>query len=736
MEPLSILLVDDDADIGTLMKMKLAREASEMTFHFVEGGVQCLEYLKDNKVDCILSDYQMPDMDGMELLLELRSRGNKIPFIFLTGQGNEEVARDAFKNGAYDYFTKDIGFAHFARIINSVVQAVRHRHAESSKQMADESLLLFRNLLDRTSEAIFVTDPPTGRFLFVNDKACSSLGYDRGKLLTLRARDIESNFQDQASWDAHVDELKAKGHLIFEGKQMRSEGASFPVEVNVTYTTIGEKDYMVAVVHDITKRKLYEHNLQEAEVRYRTVFDQSPDGILIMDDKGNFIEFNEAAHSQLGYSREEFAKLGIADIDPVESPEEIQGSLDCLLDKGKAEFDVRHITKDGEVRDVHVITQVMVLSGQTVFHTIWRDITEHKRAEEVLATSLRLQKAILDNVPFMAWLKDVEGRFIAVNEVLANAIGLRPGDIIGKTEYDFFDREFADKCGETDSETIKSGKRSLFEEPHITKDGNTVVIDTIKTPVFNDAGVIIGLTGIARDITEKKELDRQRADFYAMVTHDIKSPLTAILGNVDMLTEMPEMQGKRVAPIVDSISSSCGKLVGLFEDFIAISRIEAGNLNLLPYPHDINSVIKEVLLGLGKAAQAKGIVMKMHGPEAMTSLVLMDQKLIHRAVYNLVQNAVNYTAAGGAVTVGVDRRAWDGKDFIVFSVADTGRGIPPEEQNKVFGKYYRSSSNRDIKGTGLGLFIVKSAAEAHGGRVELESEVGKGSTFRLILPVN
>ncbi len=127
---LKVLIVDDDDELRQFMRMKLANEAPHLFFTGVESGPECLEYLKTNHVDCIISDYQMPDMNGMELLLTLRESGNDMPFIFVTGQGNEEVAREAFDNGANHYFTKEFGFAHFTRLINCIEQAVRRRAAE------------------------------------------------------------------------------------------------------------------------------------------------------------------------------------------------------------------------------------------------------------------------------------------------------------------------------------------------------------------------------------------------------------------------------------------------------------------------------------------------------------------------------------------------------------------------------------------------------------------------------
>jgi len=131
-------------------------------------------------------------------------------------------------------------------------------------------------------------------------------------------------------------------------------------------------------------RKKIDDEIIPAELLYRAMFEQSPDGILIIDIKGKIIDFNEAAHLQLGYSRDEFARLTLADIDPYETPEEIRASIEEVVRKGKADFEVKHKTKSGGIRDVYVITKVVALRDTMVFQTIWRDITERKQTEEAL----------------------------------------------------------------------------------------------------------------------------------------------------------------------------------------------------------------------------------------------------------------------------------------------------------------------------------------------------------------
>ena len=152
------------------------------------------------------------------------------------------------------------------------------------------------------------------------------------------------------------------------------------------------------------------------------------------------------------------------------------------------------------------------------------------------------------------------------------------------------------------------------------------------------------------------------------------------------------------------------------------------------FPTDVPEALREAGRGFEKTFKKKGLSFKIEMADGLPK-ALLDRKLLHRAVSNLLQNAANYTPNGGEITMKAEPVREAGGDFIVISVVDSGKGIPAEEREVVFEKYYRSPRTAGIKGTGLGLAIVKAVAEAHGGRVELTSEPGTGSNFRLFLPV-
>ncbi len=250
------------------------------------------------------------------------------------------------------------------------------------------------------------------------------------------------------------------------------------------------------------------------------------------------------------------------------------------------------------------------------------------------------------------------------------------------------------------------------------------------------SGELVGITETARDITERKALERHRSDFLAMVTHDLKSPLTAILGYSELIKDECERRGdESVRAMAEAVEQGGHRLLRLVEDFLTVSRMEAEKLELKKAPADIREVLAKVEKDFHLQAKNSGISLSAELPDGTMPQPLIDRPQVERVLGNLVQNAINYTPSGGSIIIGAEESSKDGRGYIKVFVSDTGRGIPKEEQEKVFSKYYRSSRTAGIRGSGLGLTIAKAITEAHGGWIKLESEPGKGSTFSLFLPV-
>lgn len=251
------------------------------------------------------------------------------------------------------------------------------------------------------------------------------------------------------------------------------------------------------------------------------------------------------------------------------------------------------------------------------------------------------------------------------------------------------------------------------------------------SPIRDQTGRLTGVVAVLRDITEKRKLERMRRDFVANVSHELKTPVTAIKGFTETLLDGALNDEKASREFVEIIDHEAERLKRLIQDLLDLSRIEAKQVKLRRLPVDISSIAGDAVLKLrGQADNAK-ISLYVNLPDAPV-VAEADRDLIEQVLVNLVDNAVKYTPAGGRVDVEVAEK---GRDVVVW-VRDTGIGIPPDDIDRVFERFYRvdKARSRAQGGTGLGLSIVKHIVDIHGGTVGVNSRPGKGSEFFFTLP--
>jgi len=306
---------------------------------------------------------------------------------------------------------------------------------------------------------------------------------------------------------------------------------------------------------------------------------------------------------------------------------------------------------------------------------------------------------------------DHENRLILVNHTARSAFGVGDGDIVGRSIF----------------EVIRDDDlRDLLERPKRQSDirlpdGRT--FNAHVTPITN-----IGRAVMLIDITHLKELDRIKADFVTTVSHDLRSPLTAVLGYVNLLDRVGPLTDQQT-DFIQQIRISVKQMNTLISDLLDLGKIEAG-FDTQKEPLDTNRLIERVMSDIRPQAEAKHQELSHRIPAPLPSLFGNPLRL-RQMLSNLVENAIKYTPETGRIQV----EAYAEGDFVVLSIADTGIGIPPADLPYVFDKFFRSdNASLSHEGTGLGLSIVKSIVENHGGRVWVNSQPGKGTTFTVMLP--
>jgi two-component system phosphate regulon sensor histidine kinase PhoR len=345
---------------------------------------------------------------------------------------------------------------------------------------------------------------------------------------------------------------------------------------------------------------------------------------------------------------------------------------------------------------------------------------------EIQAVTLERDRleAILTGMVEGVLVTDGEGRIVLVNQALRRML-----------------RMDADPTGRTPLEMLRSVdlqealKQVLGGTQHVSLEIRTLPPNprSLEIHVVRLAGEAFraGAVAVFHDITERKRVEEVRRDFVANVSHELRTPLAAIAGSVETLLGGAVEDPRYARQFVEMIQRHASRLRDLLEDLLDLARIESGEPPSRREEIKVEELIRAALAAVSHLAKEKEIVLLEELPDRGIAL-RGDRKQMEQALVNLLENAVKYTDSGGTVTVEAKREGSE----IHFIVSDTGCGIPEEHLPRIFDRFYRvdKARSREMGGTGLGLSIVKHVAQAHGGRVEVESTPGRGSTFKIIVP--
>jgi signal transduction histidine kinase/HAMP domain-containing protein len=338
--------------------------------------------------------------------------------------------------------------------------------------------------------------------------------------------------------------------------------------------------------------------------------------------------------------------------------------------------------------------------------------------------SRRQLEAVLNSTPDPVLVTDHRNRLLLANRAASVALGQNKdttSDIGRKTEQVVKLRTLLNLLESTITEN-QSAEIMLADKRTYLATASSVIVE----------GRQIGRVCIMRDVTHFKELDTMKSEFVATVSHDLRSPLTLMRGYATMLEMVGELNEQQQG-YVRKIISGVENMSRLVNNLLDLGRIDLG-VGLQVEHVTVVDIVERVTSALQLQATQKDITLSVELAKDMPNVVEADQALLHQAVYNLVENAVKYTPNHGRVTI----RTSSQSGFLIFSIEDSGIGISADDLPRLFEKFYRGKQReaRAQHGSGLGLAIVHSIAESHGGRVWVDSVVGKGSTFHLQIPLN
>jgi PAS domain S-box-containing protein len=347
---------------------------------------------------------------------------------------------------------------------------------------------------------------------------------------------------------------------------------------------------------------------------------------------------------------------------------------------------------------------------------------------------------LVDNAGDAIISTDVEDRILTWNHGAEVVFGYSKEEIVGHSLTILLPSRHAGELKEIRDKVGLTGVIRNLEVRRIRKDGIIIEVSLAVSPIRDKDDNVIGFLHLARDITEKKryeqrlrELDQMKSAFVSNVSHELRTPLTAIKASADNMLDrlLGDLNEKQVGYLT-RIKSNTDRLARLINDLLDLSTIEAGKINLRLANLPLVTLVKEAAESLRPVATEKLIHLKVVS-EDPRAVAWADRDKVMQVLMNLMGNALKFTPPHGKVTVAVTKNdaAW-----MQISVTDTGPGVPAEELNNVFGRFYQidPAGKQKTQGTGLGLAISKALVEMHGGRIWVESEVGKGSSFCFTLP--
>jgi PAS domain S-box-containing protein len=597
---------------------------------------------------------------------------------------------------------------------------------------------------------MWVFDHETLAFLEVNNAALEHYGYTREEFLAMRLADIRAPEEVPAMIE-YLHELLAAPKSPRPGwagvwRHQKKDGTLIDVEIRWTTISFRGRTASLSMANDITERKRAEQQLRDSEQRFRDLFEGSPDAIFVEDAHGTVLDINPAACRLQGLRREELIGKNLCDLVPPELREEVARDFQALVEGRLQQVEGVSRTHDGRVIPVEVRASRINYVGKPAVLLHVRDITDRKLAEAALRSSEMLFHSVWENSVDGMRLMDENGTIVAVNEAFCKLVGLCRDELEGKPFTVIFAEseqpeqmleEFRRRFRERVIGKQKAQRLRLHNGTVVTLEDTNSLIELRGQPPL--------LLGQSRDLTAQERLEEQLRQSQKMeaigqlaggVAHDFNNILTVIHGHASLLLAGGSLTGSS-AKCAQQIGRAAERAAGLTRQLLAFSRRQV----MQPRSLDMKEVVGNVTSMLGRIL-GEDIALQLHySPHP--AIVHADAGMMEQVLLNLAVNSRDAMPKGGVLAIRISALEVDARSvakhsearagrFICLSVTDTGCGIRPENLRRIFEPFF---TTKEVgKGTGLGLATVYGIVKQHQGWIEVESEVGKGTAFKVFLP--
>ena len=777
-----ILVVDDEVELKNILVEALIMngyDASGFT-----SGEEALPVLRTESFDVLLTDLMMPTLDGLSLLREGMAIDPHLVVIVMTGQGTIKTAVDAMRFGAFDYVLKPF---RLQTMLPVLTRAMNTRHLRLENLQLRETVAIY----ELAQTIAFALEPET-IISKLADSALQQTDADEVSILlptgeggefyvaAVRGENHQRLLGERVSLESSISGWVARERLplVLDGEvnddrfhslwphpEIRS-AISVPMQVaNKVIGTININAINRARPFNLGQMKaltilastaaaalesssLYSKVLS-AEERYRTIFENAIEGLFQSTADGRFITANPAFARILGYESPAEMIAAINDIGQqlyVQPEARVEG-LRILRERGVlVGFEFQAYRKDGEkiwlsenrrsVRDQDGV--------ELYFEGSIEDITERKRSEAELRKSEERYRELVENARDIIYEHDLAGKYTVANKAAEQITGYSVAEILTLNTVQTIAPEFIDKAQQMLMRKLAGETVTAYEIEVIAKDGHRVALDVNSRLVFQN-GVPIGVQGIARDVTERKQLEdqlRQSQKLEAVgqlaggVAHDFNNLLTVIGGYSDLVLRRLPQASPLIANVAE-IKKAGDRASGLTRQLLAFSRKQI----LQPVVLDLNSVVSNLEKMLRRLIGED--IELLTTTEPNLGQVKADPGQVDQVIINLIVNARDAMPEGGKLMIQTANVVLDEEythdhvpclpgSYIMLAVSDTGIGMDAERQARIFEPFFTTKAAG--KGTGLGLSTAYGIVKQSGGNIWVYSEVGKGTTFKIYLP--
>ncbi|HPJ95252.1 MAG TPA: PAS domain S-box protein [Deltaproteobacteria bacterium] len=614
-------------------------------------------------------------------------------------------------------------------------------------------------LFDRSLECVYIHDLE-GNFLDVNKTVSDVLGYTKEELLTM-------GFASMISEDQYPLALSVREDIVTNGHQQgtsiykirKKDGGFVYLETKGALIYKDGQPYAIqGVARDITDRRKTEEALWLSENKYRHIFENVSDFLFVHDLDGNLIETNLASKMDIGYTAEDVSGMKITDLMPDQYKPFFAAYMNDLRKKGRQEGLINILTKDGRERVIEYKNMLVCDENGRPFYVqgSGRDITGRLKAEKALKFSEEKYRNILEGIEEVYFEVDLAGNFTFFNKALSTNLGYSQEELMGMNYTQYMDETNAKKVFDMFHSVYLSGQPTkAFDWELMDKNGNRIYAEASVALRRDSKGFPIGFRGIVRDITERKEVEKER-DRYEMrlsqaqkmeaigtlaggIAHDFNNMLSAIIGYTELVKqEVPE--DSRARKNLEQVLSAGMRARELVTQILSFSRKYETQRERVRVALILNEALKLLRVTIPTTIEIRYAV------QCEECAVFADSTEIHQIIMNLCTNAYQAMEPGGGIMqIGLESVDINGEDitgsintdlssgeYLKLSVSDTGCGMSPETTRHIFDPFFTTKERG--KGTGLGLATVKRIVTDLKGSILIDSVMGKGTTFTLYLP--